>query len=156
MSKCVPPLILLFLSLLLPCSSSAQEDSSRSSHEQTKSAGGNDRDNRAAISGVVTYKDGKPAAGVQVTLLDTISEESSSTYTNSEGRYEFMQLHSGNYQLQVIPMRSQGPEGEPAPQAKTLAKPLSATSGAAKGTEKEITLRSRQKANCNFRIDRSQ
>lgn len=56
---------------------------------------------RAAVSGIVTDPSGAVVSGAKVTLKEVDRGQTTTTQTNSDGRYEFTQLTFGHYQVAV-------------------------------------------------------
>jgi Carboxypeptidase regulatory-like domain len=68
---------------------------------QDASSGAHSRQNEGAIHGVVTTAGGKPLAKAKVTLTSLSTEDTMSTKTDKQGRFQFLQLYGGKFKLEV-------------------------------------------------------
>ena len=68
---------------------------------QSKSSGATSTEHDAVIKGTVTSAKGKHLNKVHVTLVNLSTEEKTETQTDKLGRFQFSELFSGQYQLEV-------------------------------------------------------
>lgn len=68
---------------------------------QAPSSGATSTKHDAVIKGIVTSANGKHQNKAHITLINLSTEEKTETQTNKSGRFQFSELFSGQYKLEV-------------------------------------------------------
>jgi len=79
---------------------------------QEASSGATSTKHDAVIKGIVTSANGKHQKKAHVTLINLSTEEKTETRTDKSGRFQFSELFSGQYKLEVKTERGEAASDE--------------------------------------------
>src|SRR5882762_10848455 len=88
------PLALIVIPLLLVCCAAAQT-------RKDSKAGNQSTDGDASIRGMVQMPDGSQIAEPMKVTLKVLRGDQATTYTDQQGRFEFLHVAAGDYTIEV-------------------------------------------------------